>query len=705
MKKFLSQFHQDARGLTLVEIICAVAIMALISLTVAGIMNVSGTSYTRGVNEVELQEKMQLAVNQIDDLLIDSVSGVSYDASTGILTIVGENYYYEITRNASGELIYTLYNLDRTTIGSEVLTDDVEDFDADTSEYATTGNVLLTLKLKNGSGKTLESSYTITSRNGIVGGSATTTAAAIITANELVMEPNQVYELEYTLVGSPASVTWAITSAVDSTTSVYQDTTTGAWMLKVGKDETNSTFNMTVTASDTEGNTLFTKNVLVYVRRVTAITLYLVQTAPSADSGLVYGAAYTVSAVVTGNNLDHKYGVPNDDDYVSPYGVNWSHKWTYEESGSVIDNTSAISVTAASDSSYSFSIGTARTPELTDIITVYSYSKHASGNNKSGIAYGDVRAEVKIIKTFYQFDAGKLFRATSDPQGTLSEDLVKTYITAEQYNVNHVSISNLTLVKEFRYSVHNKDDWTSWIPMSEGGNAIRISESCYMFHCDEAYDVEIRFGVKTSDGTKYFPINLDPSAYIITATINRAQIKFDVYTGTPTEIFSNGCKTGSMTSVCTQQKTYGTQYAPVTVNVGDLVSMKVYQEAEDIMGFRWERYNQRELLTVQKLDGGTWKTVTSGYSCYYGGDNANFWLTSSISDNNMGFMTNYNAIRFTSTGTYRICVGLKNSEYVSYDESTGTFSTTSGVTYPRSTDDYGNAIDAGVIGAFYFKVQ
>ena len=61
-------------GLTLVELIISMAILAVVGIAVGGAMYVSSRSYTRGASEVNVQEEAQVASNLICDWIIDATS-------------------------------------------------------------------------------------------------------------------------------------------------------------------------------------------------------------------------------------------------------------------------------------------------------------------------------------------------------------------------------------------------------------------------------------------------------------------------------------------------------------------------------------------------------------------------------------------------------------------------------------------------------
>ena len=60
------------KGYTLFELMVSVAIFALIMVGIISLMRTSSIFYMGGQSEVRLQEEAQIALNQIEDLLIDT---------------------------------------------------------------------------------------------------------------------------------------------------------------------------------------------------------------------------------------------------------------------------------------------------------------------------------------------------------------------------------------------------------------------------------------------------------------------------------------------------------------------------------------------------------------------------------------------------------------------------------------------------------
>lgn len=66
------------QGFSILELLVAVAILAIVSVMVFGFMNSGMISYTKNNNSMNLQQEAQLAMDQIQEVLIDATSGVNY---------------------------------------------------------------------------------------------------------------------------------------------------------------------------------------------------------------------------------------------------------------------------------------------------------------------------------------------------------------------------------------------------------------------------------------------------------------------------------------------------------------------------------------------------------------------------------------------------------------------------------------------------
>ncbi len=82
--------NKDNRGLTLVELLVAVAIMGLIMVSLSLLLGIGSRTYSRVHNDLNLQMEMQVGLLQLQERLIDCNGGLAWDGQ--ILTIINVDY-------------------------------------------------------------------------------------------------------------------------------------------------------------------------------------------------------------------------------------------------------------------------------------------------------------------------------------------------------------------------------------------------------------------------------------------------------------------------------------------------------------------------------------------------------------------------------------------------------------------------------------
>lgn len=175
---------RDQKGFSLVELLVVIAILAIVSTVVYGFMRTSFFNYKNTSNEVELQYKSQLTMNQIENIVIDSANAVNYtytasgsehfalsdssvpaNADSKKLSVY--NKIEHISDAGASTFTYEIYHiifhdkklfLKKDTIaedgtrnyGSEVeMGDDVEDFEVSLADAGTKGAVQIKLVIAN----------------------------------------------------------------------------------------------------------------------------------------------------------------------------------------------------------------------------------------------------------------------------------------------------------------------------------------------------------------------------------------------------------------------------------------------------------------------------------------------------------------------------------------------------------------------------
>ncbi len=96
-------------GLSLIELVVSIAIFSIASVAIFEFVMVAIRHYQKGTSEVEVQYEAQLAMNQLQDLLIDANRGVTYmvNGSTAILSDA------EIADGTVTDKQVFIYNADR----------------------------------------------------------------------------------------------------------------------------------------------------------------------------------------------------------------------------------------------------------------------------------------------------------------------------------------------------------------------------------------------------------------------------------------------------------------------------------------------------------------------------------------------------------------------------------------------------------------
>lgn len=91
--------RKDQRGFTIVELLIAVAILAIVVASVCSFILVGSRSYASANSDISVQQEAQLALNQMSDVLIDttrSVNYVGYDASgSPVLALKDSEFGFE----------------------------------------------------------------------------------------------------------------------------------------------------------------------------------------------------------------------------------------------------------------------------------------------------------------------------------------------------------------------------------------------------------------------------------------------------------------------------------------------------------------------------------------------------------------------------------------------------------------------------------
>lgn len=98
--KGIYQMMRNNKGLSLIELIVAIAILAVAGVAILGFVMNTSSSYAKTNKEVKLQYEQQLAVNQVRDMIVESDKGIYFDSASKTLA------FYGATKKVSGTTVY-----------------------------------------------------------------------------------------------------------------------------------------------------------------------------------------------------------------------------------------------------------------------------------------------------------------------------------------------------------------------------------------------------------------------------------------------------------------------------------------------------------------------------------------------------------------------------------------------------------------------
>lgn len=341
--------RKNQKGFTLVELIIAVAILAVVTLAVSGFIVVGSRSYTSANTDIMLQQDAQLALNQMSDVIIDTTESISYSGLVGgsmqtvlkdsefsgeatdkCLTVVNkkpetddlnQNPSYWFYYSKDDETIYfnevNLYDgiadpvagptaseikdkFDAASTDKAVLAEHVTEFSVDISQFEQNRVVMLALTFENGN-RMYSTSNNVTVRNRIainditVGPMKRAEEFVINAPDSITLEPGESYTFTGLQVNGEAaadgSIKWSLLGEEKNGSTISENGT-----VTIGVGETRKNF--TVVASRAEFvDSRSTKEVTVQVKRVTDVSL------TCAQSSVKSGDTVTINATAVGNYL------------------------------------------------------------------------------------------------------------------------------------------------------------------------------------------------------------------------------------------------------------------------------------------------------------------------------------------------------------------------------------------------------------------
>lgn len=693
MKMFSGLFKKlNNKGVSLVELISAMAILSIIGISIAGIMVISSNAYSRGVIDVDSQQEAQFAANLIGSYVKDA-SEVKDDGGDLVIKME-DGSEYRVAYDSSN---------DKLTFNGQLLAEKVDDFSFDLSNFPSNKYVEVTVKTGTDS-RTFESRNANTARNGDVSGNMNTDITATIMApDSLILEPCQEYVIPCSVLGvSNQNITW--------TTSTPKAVVMGN-TIKVDKNiDVNSfvIYGSTQALKKDMVTPAGTKSINVDVRKVTGYTF--THTLVSGNP-LRNGATYRVEMNMTGVNLEKN--LTKESDYVSPYKIKWSD--AYSGAGAASSAYQIVEKHDATESAPGYLVVKLKKDlSMGDKVEIKGLVVHPEGkwpgesskSNKSGSKYvsSSMSGTYTLVGLPFTYDGSKLYRGSDDPQLSFTaHDTIKNQLISAHGNGNYrskmyyrcrpVTLSGTTVV--------STGTWTDWRQNpGDADDSLAINlrpDATKQFVCDGAYEIEMMLiFMNENNGHVYWPGDYqthggespqsiashviaaagDPSSYTISDIMK------------PVTLFFNLKKGG--TSLQSNVNAIGSNISGYELNTGTEYCLS-YSSAE---GIRTDLVKNNIQYVVEQYVGGTWREVMK----YRNGENP-FYFKLDSNGKNLKFESNYSGSVPVNKNSKRFRIKIRGISVQ------GTAYNAGGTAYPGITADYNFYDESTGRGIFYFNFK
>lgn len=387
---------QNNQGMSLVEVLCAVAIFSLVAAVVAGVVTVSARIYRSGVTDTTLQQQAQYATNLIGNLIKDANTVKSSSSDTYTILTSEDTGYVLQKDSANQSIIYYRYTGGAAdTAGAETLVDNVEDFTMDCSDFEKTRAVKLSLKMKNGE-KEYSMDYTMTARNEVVQDIDFSTVASVNIEcdSEVYMVPGETWQLPITVSGETGGITIKCDDGVTTDSLQYAQNNVPDYIsLTLDKGVTASEKHVTIESANKSGGTSVAQKVItIKVRRVNKITVSHKTNISNTTNHTLEekGTVFTFYAKVDAYNSAKRYGKAYDNNWKQPSAVYWSAVMTIDDSP--VSEEEFAQYFKQVDIKEDIGTPMVQYEVLQDMpagtkLTVTATSKHRQGVNKGGETY------------------------------------------------------------------------------------------------------------------------------------------------------------------------------------------------------------------------------------------------------------------------------------------------------------------------------
>lgn len=516
MKLFKSKLKKNNKGMTLVEVICSVAILGLATSAVGGAMVVSAKSYQRNTIEFEVQQEVQTTTNLIGNMVVDAKTA-NWDPDTKTLTVSGNGLDYTIIYDESTKTLNYFQN-DGTETITGVLAENVANFDIDDSMFDTSKSVKVDLQVVKDD-KVYTAAYNTTARNGEVSNVLEAGSfARIEIERDVVLEPNQTYEFPVELknisMEQAGGLAWNFDNADGKAYCSGNDNKASITL----KPEAEGTFQFTVSTVNNKKNEdgsdsgvpLATRTVTVKVRRVTGMDE--LNPAITVAAPATKNAVYEFVSHVTGDNLLVDLGAQYDDDYKNPNFVKFTAEISGQPDGKTVNDYIDVLSGYENQNSPMFKIKIKETIPTGAKVTIKATAKHPEGVlNGDGGFYNKASQDAKdageanpkryydsVFKT-YDIIGADIPGNTPPISFPAGLERGNDYVFITTFNPTEVGANGVSIKQEFggepQYFVRFKEEggnWTQYYATEEEGVTKKIAaEETRLMLVDKAYDIDI----------------------------------------------------------------------------------------------------------------------------------------------------------------------------------------------------------------------
>lgn len=465
--------RRDNRGMSFVEVLCAVAIFSLVAGVIGTVVVMSTRTYKKGISETGIQQEAQLAANNIGNMVKDACSvryatagaqylengetymvkadGTALENETGfteLSIITNEKIQYTMTYDEGNSmLMYQEFAADGSALtGTEIMANNIVAFKADTTDFKKSKTIKLNMTVEDKStNRKIPMEYTMTSRNDAVAGtyvSIPDAAAIMFEDSEIVLVPGETYKIPLIVAGKVKkgvdSLDWVSWGSLEKV-SLSPDFDYAE--VRVPIETTATSEEVKVQIIDASGNSLATASpCTVLIRRVDSVQVtHSVDTTNS--TGGMYetaGTVYTFTASVGGNELAKRVAYDYDQNYKIAQAVTWSSALKINGVDKTAEFDTYFEVISTKEDALvpTFAIKAKKAMPAGLKLTVRATSKHASGVNKANSNYYDyyggvVTDDAGLRGIHYGED-------TLEPRDTKVNDGLE--ITLEPYETGEVKL-------------------------------------------------------------------------------------------------------------------------------------------------------------------------------------------------------------------------------------------------------------------------